>query len=269
MPSSRYVYLLQPEAFISNENNRNRLGVITWGDESAHRLWWQAVAGIAFGGLVPQSTWSLVAAVRFTTLGGLKWDKDCLISIQHLVGVVHDRAVERNDHNGEKKRLRERLHLFGKYRARATVSSRHKESVIEPNSCVESRGLDTRTADRVFLWYMTLLECVTAQYLHQAAEDEKKTPTDSAEEIFQGCSKQLEVAYKNAVDTKNPDIEWQYPDREETIERAGSGVPDELIDSAPSDPLLGDSEKVRELEQSRHEMFESKGQPSLVPRANL
>ena len=72
MPSSRYVYLLQPEAFVSNENNRNRLGDITWGDESAHRLWWQAVAGIAFGGLVPQSTWSLVAAVRFTTLGGLK-----------------------------------------------------------------------------------------------------------------------------------------------------------------------------------------------------
>ena len=46
-------------------------------------------------------------------------------------------------------------------------------------------------------------------------------------------------------------------------------MPDDLIDSASSDPLLGDSGKVRELEQSRHEIFESKGQPSLVLTSQL
>jgi len=54
--------------------------------------WPQAVARLASGGLVPQSTLNMSAAVRFIALGGLDFG-GALEEVWDLIQVAHDRLV--------------------------------------------------------------------------------------------------------------------------------------------------------------------------------
>jgi hypothetical protein len=228
MPSSRYVSLQFPCTKNHDKGKKDIFGKIVWfpqagGPQKDSQRWCEAVAGIAFGGLVPQATADLADAVGFTALGGLKWDQDQSFEALHeLVLAVHQRAMSRKgSENGDDsdsarltKKLRKRFHLFGLYRKRGTKNIQHSTSIFDPYLGFSRNQLDTRTAARVFSCYMTLLECATAQYYHtepykfakpeylpkQPTMDPKShVPKSPVEKVFQACWKELEVGYRRAV----------------------------------------------------------------------
>ncbi|PMD26794.1 hypothetical protein NA56DRAFT_641445 [Hyaloscypha hepaticicola] len=247
MPSSRYVFLNFPEKekqkgkekeeekknedgeTTAATDDENASGEITWppDQEKQPRKWCEAVAGIAFGGLVPQTTASLKDAVEFTALGGLRWDKNkCFKALRKLLWAVHRRAISRkrsrtgsydSDTVELTEKLLERFHLFGKYKMRGISNIDHETSIFDPYLGFPANGLDTRTAARVFSCYMTLLECAAAQYFHAEKSKSTKpveskdslkqpetTPNLLVEKIFKACSTELEDAYQDAVNSMRP-----------------------------------------------------------------
>jgi hypothetical protein len=71
MPSSTFTAVYAHPELKDDEESVGQISI------PLHRFytqWWQAVAGIAFGGLVPQTTWELAEVVKFTACGGL-WGK--------------------------------------------------------------------------------------------------------------------------------------------------------------------------------------------------
>jgi len=116
--------------------------------------WWDAVTGIAFGGLVPQTTQTLRDAVLFTTSGLYdvvdnlgqfqiaplpNAECSCDEALEHFINKVH--------------RRRPGSQLFGKYVA-------DRGNWTDANYAISCQN--TRDAAAVFGRYMTLLERLTA-----------------------------------------------------------------------------------------------------------
>lgn len=113
--------------------------------------WFDAVAGIAFGGLVPQASKALVEAVLFTVTGEYRKEHRTnasyvyvTVELQNLVYALHLDCPK--------------LELFGKYIAeRARIGSR------KPDSMEVFSGICTsRDAGALFSRYMTALERLAA-----------------------------------------------------------------------------------------------------------
>ena len=203
--------------------------ITLWGGkEKLNYYWWRVVAGIAFGGLVPQSTWNLVETVQFTALGGLQLGEEYLSELQNLIEKVREK-VDKEDY----------FHLFGRYRVRGNMlKDRDKEGISYSyeRALYFSKNLSTRTAARVFSIYMTLLECVAAQ--RQSHIDKTGNPASIksvVDDIFEACCEELERAYHKAI--KDPG------------HTDSAKEPTEKQAEEPSEEYIRDMDKVQ-LEQS-------------------
>ena len=139
--------------------------------------WQRAVAGIAFGGLVPQASSLLAEAVAFT-VGGVNLE-GCINHIEDLINDLYDL------HPGTDE---EKLRIFGTY-----VQSRCRtRDWIETDNWTRPVRLSTPWAAFTFHRYMNLLEVITASL--QGWD----TP-HRMEAVFQETSETLDTAYKAAV----------------------------------------------------------------------
>lgn len=140
--------------------------------------WQRAVAGIAFGGLVPQSC-SLVADAVAFTVGGTNIE-GCINEIEELVNdlyVLNTRTDE------------EKLWIFGTF-----VQERcQSRSWIETDNWTRPVRLSTPWSAITFRRYMCLLEIVAARF--------KNSEDDSCrvELLFQRLLSDLDMVYKAAV----------------------------------------------------------------------
>jgi hypothetical protein len=146
--------------------------------DGADKSWFEAVAGIAFGGLVPQAGEKLTRAILFTVIGESDPDKDCsychpiIKALQNLVDTLHDDCPE--------------LNLFGNYvakRPRNGLGISEADHSIKPTS---------RHAGALFGRYMTALERLTAKSLSKEGN-----PKERVEEIYRKCYDLLKDNYEN------------------------------------------------------------------------
>jgi hypothetical protein len=137
--------------------------------------WQRAVAGIAFGGLVPQAATCLAEAVRFTVAGKLGC---CITALESLINKLH-----RFDKDSE---------VFGPYVARR-VTARY--GIDNVDYSMPSR-ITTQEAGATFGRYMNLLECVTARC--------NSAPNPPMETVFEASCELIEDCYLAAV-TKEGD----------------------------------------------------------------
>jgi len=194
--------------------------------------WWDAVAGIAFGGLVPQTTWELANIVRFTVCGGDSiWGnfRDFAEVLQKLIKKVHKMAKgAHSDQTGSKIRRKKKdahfdgPHLFGKYKLRGKRGhfGEKCQSMSYSGSYEKTPLLDVRTASRVFSVYMTLLECITAQYQRSYPQKPGGSPEfrekdcetthqyggSPVDDIYAACCIELDFAYRKALTRANKKI---------------------------------------------------------------
>ncbi|RHZ52475.1 hypothetical protein CDV55_102082 [Aspergillus turcosus] len=145
--------------------------------------WWGTVSGIAFGGLVPQTTREVKEAVAFTMTGLYKladkqWGLEknaagnisCTEALERLENIVHSEAKG--------------LNLFGEY-----VNDRGNW----PDANYAIKCQNTNDAAAVFGRYMTLLERLVALYRGAA-----QTPHQRRDCVFDETQKLLENSYKEA-----------------------------------------------------------------------
>jgi len=157
--------------------------------DKAGESWFKAVAGIAFGGLVPQAGKRLTDAVLFTVTGIRVFNKDCpycgriIRALQNLVDALHNDCPK--------------LNLFGNYvakRARNGPGMSEADHSITPTS---------RHAGALFGRYMTALERLTAKSLSKGGN-----PKRQVEEIYNKCCDLLKTNYKNGhQDDLDKDVE--------------------------------------------------------------
>ena len=153
----------------------NEFGNIYMKEHRVVGCWHKAVAGIAFGGLVPFAAADLVAAVRFTAEGGRDTNIDNFLKyMSQLVLEVQAR---------EKK-----YRLFGSFvEARSRVALDAWVLLSDQLPC----SFDLSFATTILGRYATMLEYLTA-----AAFDGKEDP---AKKVYQACCDEFESAYKAAV----------------------------------------------------------------------
>ena len=170
-----------------SKDESGEMGLIKKCDGEIAGKWCRAVSGIAFGGLVPQSTIELKDAVAFT-LSGLP----AVIPVEDANDIPEEPS---NDCKGQLERLVNKVHLqdenlnlFGKYvAARASWQ----------DACFATDCYNTRDAAAVFARYMTLLERLTALCEHQ-----EENPKDQMQRVYERTCEILEKSYKRAVDQK-------------------------------------------------------------------
>ncbi|KAK5656412.1 hypothetical protein OQA88_4793 [Cercophora sp. LCS_1] len=152
----------QGEIFNTGEDGDRHIG-----------YWWQAVAGLAFGGLVPFATKNIKDIVEFTLAGELECPR--VSDLAHLQALV--RLV--------KKEIPSERNLFG------SLSSSGPGSVTVQD--VEDR--DTRILVETLNRYTTLLErlmAITAEKFHQSDKD-------VLEKVYRCVETTLENSYNKAV----------------------------------------------------------------------
>jgi hypothetical protein len=158
--------------------------------------WWRAVSGIAFGGLVPQTTKELKHAVTFTISGLINViDGDGNFHLDNVPNIVLSwaEALERLENKLHAKE--KDLELFGNY-----VAEREDwDDASYAISCY-----NTGDAAAVFGRYMTLLERLTA--LCNEARD-RETPDAKMERVFESTCDLLGENYRQALvtPTRNPE----------------------------------------------------------------
>jgi hypothetical protein len=198
-----------------------------------------------------------------------------------LVEVVHTKA--RRAHSkvtGSKKDQRteshkekhfNELHLFGKYKLRGKHGQRGKQGhSIEKSDSRSYSGafentsvLDARTASRVFSVYMTLLECIAAQYQRSYGEEKRgKTVHETTQgydwstvdDIHKACSIELGFAYRNAVawGKKDESIEdqQQLPETD-PVNRDQSDTDTTESENKPPSPLKHKSPRLPRGKKAR------------------
>ncbi|KAH9214573.1 hypothetical protein DL95DRAFT_503071 [Leptodontidium sp. 2 PMI_412] len=179
MPSGTRPYYYR--GYYQNENMK---GEIRGKHERTVGHWHEAVAGIAFGGLVPIAAVDLVRAVHFTAAGGTKFDvverSDFLTNMTRLMWEIQSRESK--------------YQLFGPYvEARANV-------VLGPSVILNQRptcAVDISSACAIFGRLTTVLEYLTA-----IAFDKKDNP---AKDVFNACCAELKASHEAAVFKKgNP-----------------------------------------------------------------
>lgn len=146
-------------------------------DDPGRWTWAKAVAGIAFGGFIPQATRNLVSAVQFTVLGADiigGTQKQLMEDIEILINEVHT--------------WDEKYELFGTYIARRQIASNAQNItyVFDPR--------DIADAVAIFSRYATLLE----RFLGIIAEREGTT-TNYKDSIYNALSCKLQQSYRQAV----------------------------------------------------------------------
>ncbi|TAQ84974.1 hypothetical protein B7494_g6705 [Chlorociboria aeruginascens] len=156
-------------------------------EDKKYANWTRAVAGIAFGGLVPQSSINLAEAVQFTVdeLENLdkpeekaKEDHERRVKVEELVNKIEDlinqiqgwasrRAIhtERQLENSEKP--------FGDYVAERAPSEKAVDNVYY---AIPLEYHDTQEAAASFARYMNLLEWMVASYLPKDEEANNSAP---------------------------------------------------------------------------------------------
>ncbi|KAH1808548.1 hypothetical protein KXX27_007923 [Aspergillus fumigatus] len=142
--------MLWPHLLETQSTNRHKdWGLVKTIDNQTTGTWWDAVAGIPFGGLVPQTTREIKQAVQFTVSElptvldiTTRCESDSLLNeLEMLINESH--------------RQHESLNLFGNH-----VHERAKSLDTDINFV--TKCYDTRDAAAVFGRYMTLLEHLSA-----------------------------------------------------------------------------------------------------------
>ncbi|KAK4188304.1 hypothetical protein QBC35DRAFT_523025 [Podospora australis] len=128
--------------------------------------WSRLIAGIAFGGLVPQADSNVIEAVKFT-VAGKKLD-DCVQYLELLVDELHKAVDNQNA----------KLRIFGDRVAERTAAKGH----MYVNHIFPSTDKNPRDAASIFARYMNLLE--------------HSQPSDS---LFEHTVALLERVHKEAV----------------------------------------------------------------------
>jgi hypothetical protein len=157
--------------------------------------WWEAVTGIAFGGLVPMATKPLIEAVRFTIEGGSTGEN----GFAGLETLIYRVDLDTQKRFGDLERLaygvdsdaRKKLQIFGKQDYLLMELMERNERLV--NFDVD----DTDRTTREVVWrlgrYTTLLERLMA-YI-----DYNCTATQLRDDVFECCSKKIKKYYEGAV----------------------------------------------------------------------
>jgi hypothetical protein len=176
--------------------------------DELHATWWAAVAGIAFGGLVPQATQNVRDAVLFTVAGirGFYLEKrsedvkrlhSCISELEQPIYELHQEYSKRND----------KLNLFGDFVEKALVPRSTTELVTWETPCI-----NTRDAAAIFGRYMTLLEHMVAIFeikpgIPGYENGVFNTPKGRMEAVYRAACTLLQDTYKQALNPHGIDLE--------------------------------------------------------------
>jgi len=147
-------------------------------EPARHEATWQrAVAGIAFGGLVPQSC-SLVAEAVAFTVGGTNLE-GCINEIEELINDLYDVLPGADE---------EKLMIFGTFVQERCLT----RNWIETDDWTRPVRLNTPWAATTFRRYMSLLEIIAARFW--SGDDLRRM-----ENLFQKTHEAVTAIYKAAV----------------------------------------------------------------------
>ncbi|KAF3019019.1 hypothetical protein E8E14_013258 [Neopestalotiopsis sp. 37M] len=143
--------------------------------------WSHVVAGIAFGGLVPQAHPNVIEAVRFTTAG--TFVETCIQQIESLIDALHRHQKEAPD----------QFDVFGPY-----VSERcRRQGHSFVNYTHPSTENHPRDAAAIFARYMNLLEHVVA-LTNYSVDEVYEAAVANLDRVYQSRITASEQAIKDA-----------------------------------------------------------------------
>lgn len=184
-----------------NQNLHSQAGIL-WkcNSNSKHAIpvgtWWEAVAGIAFGGLVPMATDHLVEVVEFS-VGGRLTDKDGGDDMKTLIDLMKYVVDDVTEATGKE------LPLF---RRRVNKLARGIKLGETLDFESEATGIFDKTMSDIterFGDYTTLLEALIAKVPDPDTKNADKDPFEigrrKRDAVFASCAREIERAYRASV----------------------------------------------------------------------
>jgi len=145
--------------------------------------WPRAVAGIAFGGLVPQASPNVVAAVKFTVAGVNL--EGCIENLENLIDLLHRKAVLKpaEEENLFGENVLQRYHVDGHSFVNYTFPSEHS---------------NPPDAAAIFARYSNLLGRVVALAIDHTKDPGSATSVDE-NDVFEAAISGIQKVYESAV----------------------------------------------------------------------
>lgn len=165
-------------SYYCGSSSQGRLGDIRDHYDEHVGTWWRAVAGIAFGGLVPMAANPLVEAVQFTVLGGLPTSKEVHRGLENLINRLHEKLYLEIPS----------VFLFSK---RQELVSEKLTAGYPLDMDPDESEIGLREYATIFGRYMTLLERLTA--IIQDPEG------DPCKRVFRRTCHHVKKSYRAAV----------------------------------------------------------------------
>lgn len=167
--------------------------------------WQRAVAGIAFGGLVPQASTHLVEAVTFTVGGS---GQNCLKELELLINTLHTVDTESE--------------VFGPYVAHRSVNGGLGSENIDFSPYPRR---NPRDGAAIFGRYMNLVERIVARC-------EATSPGNPVEAVFEALCRLIDSTYHTAVE-----INQANSSREQALQDLGKIVQDVRLGLDNNSPI--------------------------------
>ncbi|KAH8595919.1 hypothetical protein B0O99DRAFT_686434 [Bisporella sp. PMI_857] len=140
--------------------------------------WSRLIAGVAFGGLVPQAHPNVKEAVKYTVAGTSILE--CIQNLEALIDELHMQTKDRG------------LSLFG------SEVAKRCEAKVYVTYTFPSTASNPRDAAAVFARYMNLLECLVA-IIHEKTLPRPSSGVQSMEKVFEKADVTLDRVYRAHV----------------------------------------------------------------------
>jgi len=158
---------------VSDHDGRSDRGAILNKEHSTVSTWPRVVAGVPFGGLVPQAAPRVIRAIRFT-VGGTEVDQ-CIQNLEGLIDALHAKHIEARKQGKEANQP----DIFGDNVTRRCSAVGH----YFVNYTLPLHDGDQRNSAAIFSRYMNLLERIAAVV---SAPDSMVTVTTSQNQSSSG-----------------------------------------------------------------------------------